>query len=868
MVSHYRIVKKIGAGGMGEVYLAEDTKLDRKVAVKFLPSHLCQDDDCRARFKREAQAVAKLNHPNIIHVYEVSEYQSRPFFAMELVEGQSLRDLAKSKELGINRIIELAIQICDGLGAAHDKEVVHRDIKPSNIVIDAYGRPKILDFGLAAIQGGEHLTKTGSTLGTVRYMSPEQVQGLEVDQRSDLFSLGVVLYELISGWTPFEKDSEAATLKAITQDNPEPLARYKSDIPDELQRTVSKLLEKDPSLRYQHADGVASDLKRLVSHTQSSMAVTTRKKRSSWSLVIGGIVIIAVLVVAGIKYWPADYSAQPTSPTQGRKMLAVLPFENLGDPEGEYFADGITDEITSRLTKLSGLGVISRTSAIRYKNTDKGLPQIAEELGVGFILEGTIRWDKSGDTDRVRITPQLIDVSDNTHLWAENYGRDMSDIFAVQADIAVQIASALNVTLLQPEREALERRPTENLDAYHIYLQGHQRLWAPDYSADNYDIAVSALERATDLDSSFALAFAALAQAHSLMYHFGYDLTDERLAKAREAIDQALALQPDLPEVRFAYGEYYYLGRKDYEKALQEYTFAQKNLQDDSRVVSAIGAVYRRQGRFDEAISQFKEAQKLSPQDPLMAAELGWTLTFVRDYQAGGRYYNLSLTIAPEQQLVYTLRPWHYWVHDGDLQAARTTLEKAPKQDDTELLYIWYLQHLFERDYQGAINLLESSHLNIIELMDEFGPKTLLKAECYRLMKKRELANPLYDSAVALLEAKAAEMPDDHRFRVSLGNAYAGLGRKKEAIREVQLATRLVPVSKNFPVGVMLLQDLARMYVVVGEHEAALDEIDYLLSVPGVISVSLLKIDPRWDPLRDHPRFQALIEKYDKDHGI
>ena len=299
MMQHYRIVEKIGAGGMGEIYLAEDTKLNRKIALKFLPTHLCQDDDCRARFKREAQAVAKLNHPNIVTIFEVSEYNDRPFFAMELIEGRSLRELAAEKDLRFDRILELAIQICDGLRAAHEKKVVHRDIKPSNIVIDAYGRPKILDFGLAAIQGGEHLTKTGSTLGTIRYMSPEQVDGETVDHRSDLFSLGIVLYELITGRTPFERNNEAATLKSIGQDAPEPLERYKSEIPDELQRIVSKLLEKDPSTRYQSTASVISDLKPLVTSTRGSMTGVATRQRSRWPLAVGGLIV-----------WPASKSVQ------------------------------------------------------------------------------------------------------------------------------------------------------------------------------------------------------------------------------------------------------------------------------------------------------------------------------------------------------------------------------------------------------------------------------------------------------------------------------------------------------------------------------------------------------------------------------
>ncbi|UCC45559.1 MAG: serine/threonine protein kinase, partial [Candidatus Zixiibacteriota bacterium] len=300
MVSHYRIISKIGAGGMGEVYLAEDTKLDREVALKFLPPHLCQDEDCRSRFKREAQAAAKLDHPNIVTIYEVSEYQGRPYFSMQLVEGQSLRELLKGKELDFDRIVQLAIQICDGLGAAHDKNIVHRDIKPSNIVIDAYGRPKILDFGLAAIQGSEHLTKTGSTLGTVKYMSPEQVQGKEVDHRSDLFSFGVVLYETITGHSPFARDNDMATGQAILSFDPEPLAKYRSNLPDLLQSILSKLLEKDPSTRYQSAAGVISDLKRLLRSTESAIATgaLARPRRSRLLALLFPSLAAVVLAVA------------------------------------------------------------------------------------------------------------------------------------------------------------------------------------------------------------------------------------------------------------------------------------------------------------------------------------------------------------------------------------------------------------------------------------------------------------------------------------------------------------------------------------------------------------------------------------------
>jgi serine/threonine protein kinase len=282
MVSHYRIIEKIGAGGMGEVYLAEDTELNRKVALKFLPPHLCQDADCRTRFKREAQAAAKLNHPNIVTIYEVSEFNGRPFFAMEHVEGQSLRDLIKAKELPIERVIELAIQICEGLHKAHQSGIVHRDVKPANILIDADGRAKILDFGLASVTGSDHLTKTGSTLGTIGYMSPEQAKGEEVDQRSDIFSLGVVLYEMITSKSPFKTDNDAATLRNITDQEPEPLARYKAGVSSELQIIISKALQKDGALRYQHADELSADLKSVRSTGETS-AATRALSRSNLS---------------------------------------------------------------------------------------------------------------------------------------------------------------------------------------------------------------------------------------------------------------------------------------------------------------------------------------------------------------------------------------------------------------------------------------------------------------------------------------------------------------------------------------------------------------------------------------------------------
>jgi serine/threonine protein kinase len=479
-IGHYRIVEKIGAGGMGEVYLAEDTRLMRKVAIKFLPIHLAAKDDVKSRFLREAQAVAKLNHPNIVTIHDVSEYGGRPYFVMEHVEGQSLHHFAHDEPLPLDTVIDYAIQICQGIGEAHRAKIIHRDIKTSNIVIDSKGRARLLDFGLAAVAGDEKITKTGSTLGTVAYMSPEQVSGRDIDHRSDLFSFGVVLYELLAGRTPFLRDNEGATLRAIVQDVPEPLSRYRAEIPDRLRNIVEKLLEKDRELRYQTAEGVIADLKKLFYDSQQTgyqRATPVRKSKLKW-LIPSAVVVLALAAALIFALRPKGERA---ATSESLPMIAVLPFENLGNPDDEYFADGMTEEITSRLAGINGLGVISRTSAMQYKESDKSLNEIGKELGVDYILEGSVRWAKVGGQPRVRITPQLIRVSDDRHVWADNYERELMEVFAVQADIAAQIVKQLGLTLLDSDRNELASRPTEDSRAYDYYLRGINGLRRADW---------------------------------------------------------------------------------------------------------------------------------------------------------------------------------------------------------------------------------------------------------------------------------------------------------------------------------------------------------------------------------------------------
>jgi len=865
LIGHYRIVEKIGAGGMGEVYLAEDTKLNREVALKFLPSHLCQDEDCRKRFTREAQAAAKLSHPNIIHVYEVSEYQGRPFFAMEHVEGLSLKEFSAAKDPTIEWILELGIQICEGLNDAHEKGVTHRDIKPSNILIDSHGRAKIVDFGLASVVGTEQLTKTGSTLGTIGYMSPEQVQGKEIDHRSDLFSLGVVLYELIAWQNPFKRDSEAATLKAVSDDLPEPLARFKSGLPNGLQSIIDKALEKDVKTRYQHSDGMLSDLlrvKRLMDSGESTASVSGLVRRSSrfgW-IATAIIIVVAGMVLLVTKPWITDTSLNESHEI----MLAVLPFENLGDPEDEYFANGMTEEITTHVAKLSGLGVISRSLGVisrssiqHFQNVETDQRKIGQELGVDYILEGTVRWDKSSSPELVRIAAQLIRVADNTHTWAENYERPFTQIFEIQEDIASEIGIVLNMQLLELKEHIENVMPTENTEAYHAYLRGLSYLNNPDEDPGR---AAEALKRAVAYDSTFALAYAELSRAQTDLHGKEYDTTNH-LAAARRAVDRALELDPELLEAHVALVYYYTEGLREHDRALEKLRALRNKVEDKSITLRAEATILGNLGKFDEALASIKAALELDPESARISVGVAGALMLLRRYPEAIYYCDRSIALVPDQEKAYLIKAMVYHLWQGNLDKAREALKGAPHEHTA----IHWNQLLYERDFTGYLEELEFIK-NVLIHDIQRGWFSLLTGEALIYLNRSSEATLQFDSSLVYFKS-IIDWQDNETIRAALGRVYAWLGRKENAVREGRAAVDMCPIVANALEGPEYLVSLAHTYVIIGEYEEAVNTLDQIMTVSFELSAPVLQLDPRWDPLRDHPRFQALIEKYEKKHG-
>ncbi len=869
VVSHYKIVEKIGSGGMGEVYLAQDTALSRTVALKFLPTYMCQDKDFRARFAREAQATAKLDHPNIVTVHEVDEFQGRPFFSMAHVEGQSLKEYCDSKELSVEQTLNLAIQICEGLRAAHQGGIIHRDIKPSNILIDLQNRVRIVDFGLATISGSDQLTKTGSTLGTIGYMSPEQVKGTEVDRRSDLFSLGVVLYELITRQNPFRKDTEAATMRAVIEEEAEPLARYKSALPQDLQYIISKALEKDINTRYQNAEGLLSDLVRLkrsltaTTSTAINIPVTLSSK-FGWKGVIGILAVLAVIAFIVERPWEQD----STTNHNERVMLAVLPFENLGSPDDDYFADGITDEITTSLACLSGLGVISRSSAMQYKETEKNLKDIGKELNVDCVLEGTIRWDKSGDSSRVRIYPQLIRISDDVHLWAHRYDAVLTNVFDVQSTIAREVAAALDIALLQSEREVLAGQSAAAPEAYDYYLRSKNYFSITYSHQEDLNIAERMYQKAIELAPEFSPAYSELAQLYTEMYWEGNDETNILLDSARALIDIALKLSPGSPESYQALGWYYYHGLRNFDSALIAFGKVLELQPNNVLAIASIAWVERRQGKWDKATEDMLRAVQLAPRESMFHLELANMYINTRRFQNAIASYTKAIDLEPGYPWGFIAKSWGVFNLYVDPAKAMDVIDEGltynPHSPPLKFMQANYF--LCAGEYEQALSVLtgpEEIYLyNSRNGMDYY----FFKGLTYSLMDQTDLAHIYCDSARVLGEIDVANDPTSAAYHSYLGLVYAFLDRKEEAIIEAKRGTELMPVTTDALYGIDKLHNLAIVYTQVGEPDLAIDVLEQITELPCKYSAKILGIVPELTPVHNHPRLQALIKKYDKPH--
>lgn len=553
-ISHYKIFEKLGEGGMGEIYLAEDTKLDRKVALKFLPKEYTRDREANTRFRREAKAAAALNHPNIVTIYEINEHEYQTYIAMEYVEGNTLKDLVTGHPLPITNVIDITIQICEGLQKAHQAGIVHRDIKPQNILIDKDNRVKILDFGLAKLKGESQLTKEQSTLGTIHYISPEQIQGKVVDHRTDIWSLAVVLYEMLTSQLPFKGEYEQAIIYSIINDNPDSITTERTGIPPGLERIAIKALEKNPAERYQHINELLVDFRKLIKDSRpeefgfQKKGNRNKSERSRKHLVPVFIPLAIILLVGGFFLFKGILK-KDTSPrssgltTEKKKTIAVLPFADMSPKKDqEYFCDGIAEELINTLTKVSGFQVTARTSAFSFKGKNLDIPTLGKKLNVEMVLEGSVR--KEGDN--LRITAQLIKVSDGYHLWSEAYNRKLKDVFTIQENISRSIVDKLKINLLTGEEEKLEKRHTTDIEAYNLYLKGRY-FWGK-RTEEGLKKSLDYFQLTIDKDPQYALAYVGKADAYTILTYWGYLTPKKAFPKAKVLVKKALQIDDSLAE--------------------------------------------------------------------------------------------------------------------------------------------------------------------------------------------------------------------------------------------------------------------------------------------------------------------------------
>ncbi len=679
-VSHYRILEKLGAGGMGVVYKAEDTKLGRSVALKFLSEELCEDRQALKRFQREARAASALDHPNICMIHDIDEHEGKPFIAMELLDGQPLDHRISGRPLPIDEVLDVGIQVSEALEAAHSKGIIHRDIKPSNVFVSEQSMAKVLDFGLAKVQkptgdltSSSSLTEQNAMLGTVPYMAPEQLRNEAADARTDLHALGAVLYEMATGRRAFIETLGPQLMDAILHELPVSPRAFNPKVPPELERIILKCLEKAPQNRYQSAKELAVDLRRLRAPSVSAVTAQAKPPRASWRVAAGaatGVVAVAVLLVAlnvgGLRDWLLGRAVAPRI-----QSLAVLPLANLsGDPGQEYFSDGMTDALIAELGQIGSLRVISRTSAMRYKKTDKPLPQIARELGVDALIEGSVL--RSGD--RVRITAQLIGAVPERHLWARNYERDLRDVLALQGEVARAIADQIKANVTPDVQVRLARSNPVNPEAHEAYLRGRY-FWSK-RTEEGYKKGVGYFEQALEKDPAYALAYTGLADCYYLLATYDFLPPKEAYPRAKGAATKALELDEALAEAHTSLAavkseyEWDWLGaEREFKRALElspNYATGHHWYSDHLGVM----------GRHEEGIAESKRAQQLDPLSLIINTVVGLRFYQARRYDEAVEQLRKTLEIDPDFAVAHSLLG-HTYEQKGQWETAIAEYRKA-----------------------------------------------------------------------------------------------------------------------------------------------------------------------------------------------
>ena len=887
LIGHYRIESLIGVGGMGEVYLARDERLGRKAALKLLPGNLTTDEMQLSRFKNEARSASALNHPNILTVYEIGAEGNRQFIATEFIEGITLRASIAYGRMNPHAALEIAVQVASALAAAHEAGVVHRDIKPENIMLRPDGYAKVLDFGIAKLteqrpaSDGHTVettamlqTRPGLVLGTAHYMSPEQARGQKVDARTDIWSLGVVLYEMVGGNPPFRGETPSDCIASILTTEPPPLSGVLPDVPLKLESILQKALRKNSDERYQTIKEMLADLRILKGELESSLPQTKARAESIVSKIKRHkrgmlLTLAAALLAAAAVAYSFFFVAPARLPNE--KSIAVLPFENLSEEKSNaYFADGIQDEILTRLSKIADLKVISRTSTQRYKNTSQKLSEIANQLGVANLLEGSVQ----KTNDQVRVTVQLIRAANDSHLWAETFDRRLTDIFSVESEVAKAIADQLRAKLTGQEEELIAAQPTNNPEAYDAYLRGlafEGRNIAANYTTDLAGKAIGFYERAVQLDPNFALAWARLSRVDAHLYFNRHDTaTAARGDAAKRALESAQKLEPNSPETLLALGYYQYLVLRDYGSARTTFSRVSKMLPGSSEVPEALGTIARREGHWDQSIAYFERALTLDPRDVKLLMDAAWTYAMLRQFPPVLKLYDRVLDITPNDPDAMALKAGIYQARGNLPEAARLLSGINEQTPNDETFFIKINQLRLEHNYGEAVRLLEA-RLAEFHFASQYtkGYEQVALALTRRLAGDKAGAEVTAKQARNTLEQLYRDQPDNVILAARISQAFAATGEKDSALKLAERAIMLVPRAIDQVSGPTFEENLALIQTSLGEKSSAISTLTQLLQTPynswiyapAPITPAFLKLDPIWDSLRTDPAFRKLCEK-------
>jgi serine/threonine protein kinase/Tfp pilus assembly protein PilF len=867
----YELLEEVGRGGQGVVFRARQKSLNRTVALKVISLGQWASTAHLKRFRREAEAAASLDHPSIVPIYEVGKRDGSCYFSMKFVEGGQLDEVVRRKPMSIRQAAELIAKMARTVHYAHEHGILHRDIKPGNILLDVKDEPHLTDFGLARLVETESaLTRTMEVLGTPSYMAPEQAIGnnAQLTSATDVYGLGAVLYQLLTDHPPFAGGTTFDTIKLVLDSEPQQPRLWNRKIDRELSTICLKCLEKVPKRRYPSALELAEDLDHWLRHEP------IRAKRSGFFTHAGKWVrrnptsallvasLVALAAAMGWNVWKSELISRPTA-----KGIAVLPFENLShDPDNAYFADGIQEEILTRLASIADLKVISRTSTQRYESKPRNLTEIAKQLGVANILEGSVQ--KSAD--QVRVNVQLVNAQTDSHLWAETYDRRLTDIFSVESEIAKGIAASLQAKLTGREEQALAVKPTTNPEAYDAYLRGLAYTVKTLPTSANTLGAQKYLREAVRLDPKFALSWALLSYVNARGYMTqSLQPTVALREEARQAAEIALTLQPDLGEAVLAKGSYYYFCLKDYDTAVRYFEQARQLLPNSSRIPESLAYIARRRGHWDRSESYFNEAEKLDPRNVYLLTQHASTYIDLRRFPEALRKLDQVLDITPDDVGALALKA-SIAQAEGDLPRASALLAPLrPGADDSSAVETQVYQAILERRPASIIPRLKEILAQPDPALGYInGGLRFWLGWAQEAAGDHSAAEETWRQARSELESFLKDQPENYTLIGYLALTNMGLGDKGSALALSERAIAVNPIEKDSLTGLFPIEVLARVAAQMGEPDRAIAALQKLLSVPyaGVVgniplTSALLRLDPMFDPLRNNLRFQKLCEE-------